>query len=135
MPSPEITQLVRQFFDGISCGEVPDQLLTPDMTFWSVNSGEADKARFLGGIKVLAQIANKSIQYTFVSLTAEDDRVVAEITSKGTLISGESISNNHVFLLRLRDGKIASAAEYMNQKVVQEKIVPLMQELMAKAAK
>lgn len=135
MPSPEISQLVRKFFDGVSQGEVAEELLTPDMTFWSVNSGESDKPRFLAGIKVLAQIANRSIQYNIVSLTAEEDRVVAEVASTGMLISGEALSNNHVFLFRVRDGKIASAAEYMNQKVVQEKIVPLMREIMAKAEK
>ena len=133
MPSPEISQLIRTFFDGISQGEVSEELLTPDMTFWSVNSGKTDKPRFLAGIKVLAQIANRSIQYTIVALTAEEDRVVAEVTSTGTLINGEALSNNHVFLFRLRDEKIASAAEYMNQIVVREKIAPLMQEIMSKA--
>ena len=126
-------QLVRAFFDGISAGAVSDELLTPDMTFWSISGGEADKTRFLGGIKLLAQVANQSIRYDIVSLTEQEDRVAAEIRSSGTLINGETFQNNHVFLFRLRDKKIAHGAEYMDQMVVREKIAPLMQEAMAKA--
>lgn len=135
MPTQEISQLIRRFFAGISQGDVADEMLTDDMTFWSINSGENDKAGFQGGIKLLALAANHSIQYNIISLTAEEDRVVAEVASSGTLISGEALANNHIFLFRLRDGKIASVAEYMNQFVVREKIIPIMQELAAKAAK
>lgn len=133
MPTPAITETVIKFLDGISKGVLDDELLTPDMTFWSVNSGAADKQRFLGGIQLLAQVANQSIRYRLISLTAEDDRVVAEVASQGDLVNGESMTNNHVFLLRLVDGRIAHCAEYMNQKVVQEKIMPLMQELVVSA--
>jgi uncharacterized protein len=135
MTKENIRQLINAFFCGLSDGHVPDELLTPEMTFWSISAGETDKARFHGAIKILAQIANKSIRYDIVSLTAEEDRVVAEIKSNGNLINGEAMQNNHIFLFRLRDGKIASVAEYMNQMVVREKIVPLMQAAMAKPPK
>lgn len=126
-------QLIRAFFDAVSAGEVPGELLAPDMTFWSVSGGEADKTRFLGGIKLLAQVANQSIRYDIVSLTEEEDRLAAEIRSSGTLINGDTFQNNHMFLFRLHNGKIAHGAEYMDQMVVREKIAPLMQEAIAKA--
>jgi len=125
MASPN-HQLVRDFFSAISCGNVPDELLTPDMTFWSVNGGTAEKARFQGAMKILASIFAGTLVYEIDSLTAEEDRVVAEIRSHGTLINGEAISNTHMFLFRFRDGRVASVSEYMNQFVVREKIAPLM---------
>jgi len=126
-------QLVEDFFKAIAAGNVPDELVTPDLTFWSVNGGLADKARFKGGIKVLASIFDGTLVYFIESLTAEEDRLVAEIRSQGTLNNGEPLTNTHVFLFQLRDGRIAAAKEYMNQFVVREKIVPLMQAAMAKS--
>lgn len=128
-------KVVRDFFVAIARGEVPDELVTPDMTFWSINSGTADRARFHGAMKILTSIFSGSLVYNIVSLTAEEDRVVAEIKSEGTLQGDEPFNNNHVFIFRLRDGRIASAAEYMNQFLVREKIVPLMQAAMEKLQK
>ncbi|MFT3928792.1 MAG: nuclear transport factor 2 family protein [Spongiibacteraceae bacterium] len=125
-------QLVRDFFLAIAKGEVPDHLVTDDMTFWSVNSGTADKARFQGAMKILSSIFAGTLVYDIESLTAEEDRVVAEIKSHGTL-AGEPFNNTHVFLFRVRDGRIANAMEYMNQFVVREKIIPQMQAAMSRA--
>lgn len=125
-------QLVRDFFSAIAVGTLPDELVTSDMTFWTVNSGQSDKARFHGGVKILASIFNNTLVYDIESLTSEEDRVVAEVKSHGTLASGELFNNSHIFLFRLRAGRIASVAEYMNQLVVREKIAPLMAAALAK---
>ncbi len=125
-------QLVRDFFLAIAKGEVPDALVTPDMTFWSVNSGTADRARFHGAMKILSSIFSGTLVYDIVSLTAEDDRVVAEITSRGTL-AGEPFDNTHLFLFRIRDERIDNVIEYMNQFVVRDRIIPQMQAAMSKA--
>ena len=125
-------QLVRDFFIAIAVGELPEDLLTSDMTFWSVNSGTSDKERFHGGVKALSSIFGGTLTYVIDSFTAEEDRVVAEIRSHGTLPDGE-FHNTHLFMFRIRDGRIAEAIEYMNQLVVRERIIPLMQALMEKS--
>jgi uncharacterized protein len=112
-------------------GHFPDDLLTSDMTIWTITSGSADKARLEGGMKVLASIFGGTLEYIMDTLIVEGDRVAAEVKSRGTLISGEPFKNDHVFMFRLREGRIAAVAEYMNQPVVREKIVPLMQSVMA----
>jgi uncharacterized protein len=126
-------RLVRDFFAAIAGGNLPDDLLTPDMSFWTVNSGSSDKARFQGAMKLLASIFGGTLVYTIDALTAEEDRVVAEVRSHGTLPDGEPFRNEHVFIFRIREGRIASVAEYMNQFIVREKIVPLLQAAMNKA--
>jgi uncharacterized protein len=127
-------QLVIDFFAAIPSGNVPDDLLTSDMSFWSVNGGTADKARFQGAMKILASIFADTLTYNIDSLTAEEDRVIAEVQSHGTLTNGEAIHNTHMFRFRIRDGRIASVAEFMNQLIVREKIAPLMQAAFAKAS-
>lgn len=125
-------QLIRDFFDAIAAGNLPDEIVTPDMSFWSVTSGTSDRARFHGGVRMLAAIFAGTLTYVIDALTSEEDRVVAEVRSHGTLPDGEPFSNDHVFLFRIRDGRIARVSEYMNQFVVREKIVPLMQAAMAR---
>jgi hypothetical protein len=126
-------QLVRDFFTALSTGNLPDALLTPDMTAWTTTSGASDKARFQGGIKLLASIFSGSLRYSIDSLTAEEDRVAAEVQSRGTLVNGEDFHNTHVFMFRIRDGRVASVAEHMNALIVREQLAPLLQAAMAKA--
>src|SRR6202043_3721074 len=103
----------RRFFEALSNGEIPDALLTPDMTAWTTSSGTwSDKARFQFGIKLLASIFKGGLIYTIQSLTSEQDRVAAEVHSKGTLINGDEYCGVYVFMLRVRDGRIASVCEY-----------------------
>ncbi len=127
-------QLVRDFFVAIASGDLPDNLVTDDMAAWTLTSGDTSKARFAGGVKLLAAIFNGSLVYTMDSITAEDDRAVAECQSSGKLVDGQEFHNHHVFLFEIRDGRISSVREYMNPMIVAEKIVPLMTQFNAKAA-
>lgn len=121
-------ELARKFFEALSNGDLPDALLTSDMTAWTTSSGTwSDKARFQYGIKLLASIFKGGVAYTIDSLTAEEDRVAAEVRSRGTLVNGEDYQSRYVFMLRIRDGKIASVAEHNDPRPVREKLGPLLQ--------
>jgi ketosteroid isomerase-like protein len=121
-------QLARSFFDALSKGDVPDDLLTPDMTFWSTSSGAwSDRARFQYGIKLLASIFSGGLTYVVDSLTAEEDRVAAEVQSCGTLINGKEYQGRYVFVLRLRDQRIASVAEHNDPGSVRGRLGALLQ--------
>lgn len=124
-------ELVDRFLSGLSAGHVDDTLLTDDMVFWSVNSGESERMRFQQGIGLLAKIANNSIVYQLQSLVSEGSRCVADVSSQGTLMDGNTLENRHAFLFRLEGDRIARVDEFMNQYVVAEKVAPLMQRLMA----
>ena len=127
-------QLARPFFEALSNGEIPGALLTPDMTAWTTSSGAwSDKARFQYGIKLLASIFNGGLAYTIDSLTAEADRVAAEVQSRGTLLNGEDYHGRYVFMLRVRDGRIASVAEHNDPVPVREKLGPLLKAALQKA--
>ena len=126
--------IAAAFFAALSVGALPDEMLTEDMAAWTTTSGTMPRQRYQGGVKLLQSLFPAGLTYTVDSLTAEDDRVAAEVQSKGTLSTGEDFHNIYIFLLRVRDGRIASVAEHFNPTPVREKIAPLMQAAMAKMA-
>jgi ketosteroid isomerase-like protein len=127
------TKFAHAYFAAVTAGELPDDLLTPDMTAWITTGGTLDKASYQYAIRLLAKMCKSPIQFTVDAITAEDDRVVAEARSEATLISGEPYRQTYVFVLRIRDGRIAHIAEHYNALIVQEKLFPLMEKLQAEA--
>jgi uncharacterized protein len=125
-------QLVRDFFTALSSGTLSEDVTTPDMTAWTATTGTFEKARFQGAVKILAALFAGDFLYTIDALTAEDDRVAAEVQSTGTFLDGERFHNFHAFMFRIRDGKIAHVAEHVNLMMVNEKIVPRMQAVLEK---
>lgn len=127
--------LIRRYFEALSSGSLPDELFTDDMTAWTTSSGvAAPKARYQGGVKLLQSLFPEGLAYEIDSITAEDDRVAVEARSHGVLATGEAFDNTYVFVFRIRDGRIASVAEHFNPIPVREKLGPLIQAAMAKAA-
>lgn len=125
--------LAEQFFAAIAQGELPDSLVTEDMTAWTLTSGDTAKSKFAGGVKALSAVFGGTLTYVIDEVTEQDDRLVAEVHSQGTLINGEAFSNLHVFIFHFRDTRIARVAEYMNPIIVQQKLLPVMQQLMSKS--
>jgi hypothetical protein len=79
-------------------------------------------------VKILQSLfEGGGLRYGVDSLTAEDDRVAAEVRAHGKLKNGEDYRNTYVFIFRIRSGRIASVAEHCNSIVVREKIMPLLQ--------
>lgn len=131
----ESDRLVRAYFAAVTAGELPDELLTADMTAWTTTQGTMDKAAYQAVIRLLARMCRVPLAFTVDSITAEEDRAVAEARSEGVLINGETYANTYVFVFRIRDGRIASIAEHFNALVVKEKMIPLVEQLRDAAAK
>ena len=125
-------ELAHEFLAAVSSGELPDSLLTSDMTGWITTGGTMNKASYQHLIRLLAAMCARPLAFSISSLTADEDRVVAEATSEGVLVNGEVYRNTYVFVLRVRDGRICSVAEHYNALIVQQKLLPLMKEATAK---
>lgn len=121
--------IVEAFFAAIAAGDLPDSLLTPDMTGWITTQGTLDKAAYQGLVRLLARMTERPLHFTIDAITAQDDRIVAEARSTGRLINGQDYAQTYVYVFRVRDGLIASVAEHYNALVAQEKLLPLMKEL------
>ena len=126
-------QIVREFLAALSKGALADDMLTADFSGWTVLSGPVDRATYQGAFKLFAGIFKEGPVPTIHSLTAEEDRVVAEFRSKGTLLNGDAYQNDYLFLFRIRDGRIAYVGEYFNPDIVREKIAPAMAAAMARS--
>lgn len=120
-------QVVRDFLGALGGGALSDDRITSDFEGWTVMSGSVDRATYRQAFGIFAKIfKDGGPVITIHSLTAEEDRVVAEFTSEGTLVNGDAYRNEYLFLFRIRDGRIAYVGEYFNPDVVREKIAPAM---------
>ena len=122
-------RLARAYIDAVTAGDLPDDLLTDDMTGWITTSGTMSRQAYQGAIRILRAMLKEPLAFTVDAITAEADRAVIEARSQGTLIDGQPYANTYVFVLRIRDGRIAAIAEHYNALIVQEKLVPLMAKL------
>jgi ketosteroid isomerase-like protein len=121
--------LARAYFAAVTAGELPDSLLTEDMTAWLTTEGAKSKAEYQEAVRLLARMCAEPIQFTVDAITAEDDRVVAEARSQARLINGEPYAMTYVFSFRIRGGRIAWIAEHYNALIAQQKLFPLMAQL------
>lgn len=128
---PEHHALVRAFFAAVAAGDLPDDLLTPDMTGWTTTQGEMSKAAYQGVIRLLSRITAEPLTFVIDAITAEDDRAIAEVRSSGRLVDGTDYANTYVFAFRLREGRIARVAEHFNALIVQDKMMPAVRAALA----
>lgn len=56
----------------------------------------------------------EGLQFEILTMTAEDDRVAVEATSRGMHVSGKIYANHYHFLFHLCDGRIAVMKEFMD---------------------
>ena len=126
-------RIVRDFLAAMSKGGLTEDMITSDFSGWTVLSGPVEKRLYQRAFALFSGIFREGPVLTIHSLTAEDDRVVAEFRSQGTLLSGEAYQNDYLFLFRIRDGRIAYVGEYFNPDIVRAKIGPAMAAAMARA--
>jgi ketosteroid isomerase-like protein len=107
-------QVVRSFFAAITENRFEDaaQLLAADSSWWSV-ARRADRPALaqLERIRGLASEAKSGMTFRLVVLTAEDDRVAAEV--EGYAEFDDRVYNNlYFFHLRVAGSRIARLRMY-----------------------
>ena len=122
--------IIERFIDGMSTGSFPDDLLTDDFSVWIVGYNQTvDKESYVRGISALPRVFPEKLQFTIKSMTAEDDRVVAEFTGDGITLSGKRYQNHYLYLFRIRDGRVCFLAEYMDMDAMRDVLIPEMRAL------
>lgn len=79
----------------------------------------------LATIGAFKQLMPTGMEPTIVSITAEGERVVVEFEGNGTLINGESYSNQYCMVFTLRDGRIRQVNEYFCTILADQVLWPL----------
>lgn len=116
--------IVRRYFEAVNAGDfgTVTALLDDNVTFW-VPPSLPDGVEFRGKEAVLKLFAESVALYapdsglsvTIHSLTADEDRVAAELQIRGKAAAGGADYDNwYHFLFRVKDGRISSIREHLD---------------------
>jgi ketosteroid isomerase-like protein len=117
--------VVRRYFQAIEEAdyETIEKLLADDVRFWLPPS-VPDGVEFQGRRDIMRNIAESiaglydvrvGLHPEIQNLTAEDDRVAAELVIRGrSKASGKDYENHYHFLFVIRDGRIAEFHEHLD---------------------
>jgi len=111
-------QIILDFFHLSETGGDVLPMLADDLTWWVPGDwalGGTYRKDELGPIfeRVFALLDGRP-QFTIHNVTAEDDRVAVDASSKGRFKDGGPFGNTYHFFFRLRDGLIVEAKEYLD---------------------
>lgn len=117
-------QLTLAFFDALQRGDAQaiadtyaqeGRVVTMGNTLISGSRGKDEIRQFAGGV---LDAFPAGLNFTVVSMTAEEDRVAVEATSEGLHVSGRPYQNHYHFLLTWKDGQLMQLKEYMDTELV-----------------
>ncbi len=124
--------VVTRFIQALGSGDADTiaSLMHDDIaavcTGTSLLSGTRGHADICTAVGMLGQMTQGGIAFTILSLTAEDERVSCEVEGRSTLVNGTPYDNQYHFLFSLRDGKVVRLKEYMDTKLVDDALGPLL---------
>ena len=116
-------KVVLSYFENFSAGKVDAvlALAADSATFWIAGkpdkfalAGTKSKAQFAELIKGVGAAMPKGLRLTPKGITAEGDRVAAEVQAYGETASGKIYDNRYHFLFEIREGKIQAVREYFD---------------------
>ena len=122
MSGEDNKRIVREFLRASAWhdGDTFERLLAQDATYWV--QGLPHQFRH-GGLQTREQICRYmhtptiftgGIEQRVGAMTAEDDRVAAEVEFTGVLADGRVYRCTYHYLIVVRDGQVASVKEYLD---------------------
>lgn len=124
-------KMVRQFLTALGSGdgETVATLLTDDCyadcTGSSIVSKIRDRDEIIRTCGYFQRTMKDGIRFEILNMTAEEDRVAVEAEGFSDLRSGGTYNNQYHFLFFMRDGKIAKLREYMDTKLAEDVLRPI----------
>ena len=113
------TEFFRHIDAGNSAGALA--LLADDASYWlagkagsNASAGARTKAEMADIFRRMEAAMTGPLRMTVKGTVAEGDRVAVEAASRGELRNGRVYEQEYHVLMTIRDGKIASAREYMD---------------------
>jgi uncharacterized protein len=124
--------LVRKFIEAFSSGDAAtaDTCLAPEAVTVAKGFGRLSGVRrreiIVATTATFKDVIPTGLQPTFVSMTAEGERVVAEFEGHATLSNGEKYDNQYCMVFTVRGNKIVNVNEYYCTILADAKILPLL---------
>lgn len=124
-------QVVRRFLHALGSGasDAVDQLLADDCiavcTGTSIVSRTRSREEIVRTAGYFKRTMKDGVRFEILEMTAEDDRVAVECQGFAELTTGVAYNNQYHFLFYLREGKICKLKEYMDTKLADEVMRPI----------
>jgi len=125
MPTaPDSKTVIREYVAALQAGDVEAVrgLFAEDAT-WTLHAGDLPiSGTFEGRDRILGEFLAAalghyepgSIQLEITGMTAEDERVVLQWTSRARTVDGRPYENGCIGVFEVRDGRIVAVREYMD---------------------
>ncbi|MBB3446980.1 MULTISPECIES: nuclear transport factor 2 family protein [unclassified Rhizobium] len=118
--------VAKDFLDALArCDtDTMSKLSTEDMTWWIMPgnkfSGLHAKGSYLKNLPKLLENASGPLRLEYHEITGESDRLAIVAEGDLPMKDGRHYRNHYHFLLRFRDGKIASGKEFTDSLRINE---------------
>lgn len=125
--------VVRTFVEAMSAADSAKAAtcLAPDARTIAKGYGKFAGVReyntIVGTIAAFKTLLPTGLRVEFKSITAEEDRVVAEFEGNGTTCDGKSYANQYCMVFMLSGGKIKQVNEYFCTKLADDVLWPLVE--------
>lgn len=133
--------LAKRFLEAMAAldYEAMKPLITADFIIDSKGSSAFSGPRSAAELPALIQGMRGCLQggkakLDVLSLTANQSRVACEAKGDATTVEGKPYRNQYLFLLEVKDGKVAKCSEYMDTRLMEEVIAPVAMKLMSNQA-
>lgn len=128
MDAAENKRIISDFFAELSKGNAAGAMsvVVDDVKWWVPGtlpfSGTKNKAEYTVVVNRIQAGFPTGLAFDVRGLTAEGDRVAAEVESMGKHVNGKTYNNRYHFLFVLKDGKVVEVKEYMDTLHLKELI-------------
>jgi ketosteroid isomerase-like protein len=92
-------------------------------------SGVKTKAQVAKEFPALREVLPGGIEFTILSVTAEEDRVHMELAGKSKTADGKDYNNRYHYAFVIRNGQIVGFRDYLDHDLVMRILVPTLQKL------
>lgn len=130
MQSEANKQLVKRFFEDFSAGRFDDafSLVHEDVRWWVPGtlpfSGTKTKTEYLKVVAAIRAGFPQGLRLVPSEMTAQGNRVAAEVESFGEHSNGKSYRNKYHFLIYVENGRFVQVKEYMDTQHLKDLISP-----------
>jgi ketosteroid isomerase-like protein len=106
----------QRVIEMVPSGAIDAEVLHPEFRAWTISSGDLSAERYLGALKLFADLFTPPLTMTVTGVTDGGDRVAIEAESHGTLANGATYRNSYHFLLTFDGGLIREMREYLDPR-------------------
>ena len=123
--------IVREFLSALGRGDsdAVSRLITDDCravcTGTSIVSRTRERDEIIRTADYFKRTMKDGVRFEILTMTAEDDRVSVECEGISELNNGVAYNNQYHFLFFLRDGRICRLKEYMDTKLADDVLRPI----------